>query len=214
MVVSFNAVNLSTKINIIMKHQYTADKFFDNVDYVSIIDTVKGIYTSDGSMNVLLDFERVLDESDLYAYRNWELGELVQGPDVRRYSVSCVFMWPYDLMPNPKGGRRLVAVGCKVKFAKSKIKVPIEVEDYADYVPGTRYPKMVERSVWFVYIEIPKELLDDIKEGSIDLAGQTIDLEEIDNAYDQDLDQSGTQDEEQSTAPDTQGQPVAPMPAM
>jgi hypothetical protein len=197
-----------------MKHLQTADKFFDNVDYVSIVDTIKGIYTSDGSMNVLLDFERVLDESDLYAYRNWELGELVQGPDVRRYSVSCVFMWPYDLMPNPKGGRRLVSIGCKVKFAKSKIKVPIEIEDYEDYVPGTRYPKMVERPVWFVYIEIPKELLDDIKEGSIDLAGQSIDLEEIDNAYDQDLDQSGTSDSEESTAPDTQGQPATPTPAM
>ena len=61
----------------------TADEFFDNVDYVSIIDTVKGIFTSDGSMAVLLDYERVLDEADLYAFKNWELGELVQGPDVK-----------------------------------------------------------------------------------------------------------------------------------
>ena len=191
-----------------MKHQ-TADKFFDNVNFVSIVDTVKGIFTSDGSMNTLLDFERVLDESDLYAYRNWDLGELVQGPDVRRYSVSCVFMWPYDLMPNPKGGRRLTNIGCTVKFAKSKIKVPVEVKNYDDYVPGTRYPKMNERSVWFVYIEIPKELLDDIKEGSIDLAGQTIDLDEIDSAYDQDLDKTGEQEENnEGTQPDTTGAQV------
>jgi hypothetical protein len=191
-----------------MKHQ-TADKFFDNVNFVSIVDTVKGIFTSDGSMNTLLDFERVLDESDLYAYKNWDLGELVQGPDVRRYSVSCVFMWPYDLMPNPKGGRRLTNIGCTVKFAKSKIKVPVEVKNYDDYVPGTRYPKMNERSVWFVYIEIPKELLDDIKEGSIDLAGQTIDLDEIDSAYDQDLDKTGEQEENnEGTQPDTTGAQV------
>ena len=191
-----------------MKHQ-TADKFFDNVNFVSIVDTVKGIFTSDGSMNTLLDFERVLDESDLYAYRNWDLGELVQGPDVRRYSVSCVFMWPYDLMPNPKGGRRLTNIGCIVKFAKSKIKVPVEVKNYSDYVPGTRYPKMNERSVWFVYIEIPRELLDDIKEGSIDLAGQTIDLDEIDSAYDQDLDKTGEQEEnKEGVQPDTTGAQV------
>jgi len=192
-----------------MKHTSTADKFFDNVNFVSIVDTVKGIFTSDGSMNTLLDFERVLDESDLYAYRNWDLGELVQGPDVRRYSVSCVFMWPHDLMPNPKGGRRLTNVGCKVKFAKSKIKVPMEVKNYEDYVPGTRYPKMEERSVWFVYIEIPKDLLDDIKEGSVDLAGQTIDLEDLDNAYDQDLDKTGEQEEQnEGTQPDTTGAQV------
>jgi hypothetical protein len=193
-----------------MKHE-TADNFFDNVDFTSIIDTVKGIFTSDGSMNTLLDFERVLDESDLYAYRNWELGELVQGPIVKRYSVNCIFMWPYDLMPNPKGARRLVAIGCKVKFAKSEIEVPVEVKDYEDYVPGSRYPKMKPKKVWFVYIEIPKELLDDIKEGSIDLAGQTIDLEELDNSYDEDLDKDDGQDtEENQAATDAMAEPQAP----
>ena len=34
-----------------------ADDFFDDVDYVSIISTIKGIYTSDGSMSVLLDID-------------------------------------------------------------------------------------------------------------------------------------------------------------
>jgi hypothetical protein len=179
-----------------MKHE-TADNFFDNVDYVSIIDTVKGIFTSDGSMNTLLDFERVLDESDLYAYRNWELGELVQGPNIKRYSISCVFMWPYNLMPNPKGAKRLVSIGCTVKFAKSEIEVPVEVKDYDDYVAGTRYPKMAPKKVWFAYIEIPKDLLDDIKEGSIDLAGQNIDLEELDNSYDEDLDKDTGENEDQ-----------------
>jgi hypothetical protein len=100
-------------------------------------------------------------------------------------------------MPNPKGARRLVAIGCKVKFAKSEVEVPVEVKDYEDYVPGTRYPKMAPKKVWFVYIEIPKDLLDDIKEGSIDLAGQTIDLEELDDSYDEDLDQDSTTDQEE-----------------
>ena len=184
-----------------MKHE-TADNFFDNVDYVSIIDTIKGIYTSDGSMSTLLDFERVLDEADLYAFRNWDLGELVQGPDVKRYAVSCVFMWPYKLMPDPKGAKRLASVGCKVKFAKSKIKVPVEIENYEDYVAGTRYPKMKEKPIWFVFIEIPNELLDEIREGSVDLAGQDIDLGELDDSYEDDLDQDDgvkeDQDEQQS----------------
>ena len=48
---------------------------------------------------------------------------------------------------------------------------------------------MQENQVWFMQIEIPFELMDDIKEGSIDLADQTIDLSEIDNAYDSDLEQ-------------------------
>jgi hypothetical protein len=172
------------------------DEFFKDIDFPSIIDTVKGIYSSDGTMNTLLDFERVLDEADLYAFQNWELGELVSGPDVRRYNVSCIFMYPAKLMPNPMGARRLLSVGCDIKFKKTKIKVPVEIKDAADFKPGTHYPKMVEREVWLVYIEMPKELMNDIREGSIDLAGQTINLEELDDAYDQDLDQEGNDDSE------------------
>lgn len=172
------------------------DKFFKNIDFISIVDTIKGIYTSDGSMSVLLDFERVLDDADLYAFKNWLKGELVQGPDLGRYSATCVFMWPAKLMPDPRGAMRLVKIGCKVEFAKSKIKVPIKVENEDDFVPGTHYPKMVERPVWYVKIEVPLELMDDIKEGSIELADRTIDLSDIEDAYDEDLDKTTEQAEE------------------
>lgn len=174
----------------------TADDFFNSVDFPSIIDTIKGIYSSDGVMSTLLDFERVLDEADLYAYQNWELGELVSGPNVRRYDVSCIFMYPQKLMPNPRGAKRLLTVGCDIKFKKTKLKVPVKIDGPGDYKPGTHYPKMVERDVWLVFIQMPKELMNDIREGSIDLAGQTINLEDLDNAYDDNVDEEGTETEE------------------
>lgn len=187
-----------------------ADNFFNDVNFVSIVDNVKGIFTSDGMISTLLDFERVLDEADLYAYKNWLVGELVDGPNVGRYSVNCTFMWPKNLMPDPRGAKRLLAIGCNLTFAKSKIKVPIEVKDYEDFVPGTKYPKMVEKPVWFVNIQIPLELMDEIKEGSIDIADQKIDLDEIDDAYNKDLDKEGateTQPDQQDNqqSPDQQG---------
>jgi hypothetical protein len=187
--------------------QKTADNFFNDIDFVSIVSTVKGIFTSDGAVSTLLDFERVLDEADLYAFKNWELGELVQGPDIGKYTVTCTFMWPYKLMPDPSGAKRLSKIGCNISFAKSKIKVPVEVKSEDDFVQGTRYPKGVEKKVWFVQIEIPKELMNEIKEGSIDLADQTIDLEEIENAYEDDLDKENTQQEDQQ---DMGAQPMAP----
>jgi hypothetical protein len=170
------------------------NRFWDDINFVSIVDTVKGIYTSDGTMSTLLDMERVLDDADTYAYKNWLKGELVQGPNLGRYSATCIFMWPYKLMPDPRGAVRLLKLGCKVEFAKSKIKVPVHVANYDDLVPGTNYPKMVDRPVWFVKIEIPLELMDDIKEGSIDLADSTIDLADIDDAYAEDLDKEFTQE--------------------
>jgi hypothetical protein len=191
-----------------------ADNFFNDIDFVSIVSTVKGIFTSDGAMASLIDYERVLDEADLYAYKNWQLGELVQGPDVKRYSVTCTFMWPYNLMPDPRGVKRLLMIGCDISFAKSEIKVPVEIKNYDDFVPGTRYPKMHNRPVWFVQITIPKDLMNNIKEGTIDLADQTIDLQEIEDAYAEDLDKENLeqdQGEQEAQQPDQTGNvPVSP----
>jgi hypothetical protein len=113
-------------------------------------------------------------------------------------------------MPDPRGAKRLLHLGCKILWKKTKIRVPVEVTDYEDFQPGTRYPKMKYRAIWLIYIEMPKELMDDIREGSIDLADQTIDLNDLDEAYGDDLesqDQDGTEnggDTQQST-PDMGG---------
>lgn len=179
--------------------KYKADDFFDDINFTSIVETIKGVYTSDGTMSTLLDFERVLDESNLYAFRNWDLGELVAGPDIKKYEVLCTFMFPLKLMPDPRGAKRLLTVGCSVKFKKTKIKVPVEIKDPGDYKPGTHYPKMTEREIWLVRIQMPKDLMNDIREGSIDLAGQTIDLEELDTAYEDDLDKEGNETEEKQS---------------
>lgn len=186
-----------------------ADKWFDGIDFVSIVDTIKGVMTSDGTMSILLDFERVLDQCDLYAFKNWINGELVQGPDIGRYDVSCTFMWPHKLMPDPKAVKRLLKMGCSVKWDKTEIEVPVKVTNPDDFIQGTNYPKSAKRKVWLVQITIPLEIMDDIKEGSVDLAGSTVDLAEIDDAYDEDLDKDGIDQSE-----DEPGQePAQPMAA-
>jgi hypothetical protein len=187
-------VTVTTSINTFMSKTLPADKFFNDVNFVSIVNTIRGVYMSDGAMSVLLDYERVLDEADLYAFKNWIIGELVDGPVIGRYSCKCIFMWPYKLMPDPRGIMRLITIGCKVSIEKGELEVPVEVLDYEDFVPGTRYPKMHPRKVWFVQIEIPFELMDDIKEGSIDIADSTIDLSEIEDAYDEDLEDSSSRE--------------------
>jgi hypothetical protein len=187
-----------------------SDAFFKSIDFPSIIDNIKGIYTSDGTMSVLLDFERVLDEADLYAFKNWEIGEVVSGPDTKRYSVSCILMYPYKFMPDPRGAKRLLSVGCNIKFKKTTLKVPVEIKSSGDFNPGTHYPKLVERDVWLVRIEMPRELMNDIREGSIDLAGQNIELDELDDSYEEDLDKDGTENEDQQQDQDM-GMGAVPM---
>ena len=74
------------------------------LDIIDVIKNTKDIYGANTSLSILKDFERVLDELDLYVYENWEDGELVEGPIVNRYTVECSFMWPYEKMPNIQFG--------------------------------------------------------------------------------------------------------------
>lgn len=177
------------------------DDFFDEINFRSILDCIKSLYMSDNAMATLLDFERCLDDADLYAFKNWLFGELVNGPQITRYQVSCTFMWPSDLMPDPKGAKRLIQIGCKVRFYKTKIKMPVEIKSNDDYMPGTHYPRLVNRNVWMVDIAMPKDLISDIKQGSVEISNQLIDLDDLETAYQRELDkqllqQSGSSDSE------------------
>lgn len=172
------------------------EKLFKNdQDYWMVADNIKDLYLSDGSLTTLLDFERVLDEMDIYAFKNWDLGELVAGPDIGKYKVGCIFMWPGELMPDPRGARRLLPFDCDVRFKKTKIKVPVKLRTPSDFRAGTHKAKLTEKPVWLVEIVMPKHLMNDIKTGSIELEDQTIDLDELDQAYEEDLDQEQYQDD-------------------
>ena len=163
----------------------------------------------------MLDFERVLDELDLYAFKNWDRGELVQGPDIGKYRVGCIFMWPEKLMPDPRGARRLLPFDCEVKFKKTTMKIPMKIEDPSDYRPGTKKAKIIEKKVWLVEIVMPKALMSDIRTGSIEMEDQDIDLEDLDQAYEQDLDQEEMQsDENAENAQNTLQQQSAPAPTV
>lgn len=176
------------------------DIFKDRSDYWMVADNIKNIYMSEGSLLTLLDFERVLDELDLYAYKNWQLGELVAGPEIGRYTVGCIFMWPEKLMPNPRGAARLLQYDCRVRFKKTEIEIPVKIEDPSDFRPGTHKARLIKKPVWLVEIELPKALMADIRSGSVELEDQNIDLAELDQAYEEDIDkQEYRTDDDQST---------------
>ena len=186
--------------------------FKNHADYWQIADNIKNLYMSDGSIATLMDLERVLDELDVYAFKNWDIGELVAGPTVGKYRVSAIFMWTKNLMPDPRGGRRLLPFDCEVKFKKTTISIPIKIENPSDYRPGTHKAKLTKKRVWLVQIAMPKSLISDIRTGSIELEDQDIDLQELDDAYDQDLDKEQYQSSAQQQAVPG-GAPAAAAPA-
>jgi hypothetical protein len=80
------------------------------------------------------------------------------------------------------------------------MKVPVRIDDPSDYRPGTHKAKIIEKKVWLVEITMPKSLMSDIRTGSVELEDQDIDLQDLDNAYEQDLDKQEyqTNDNEQN----------------
>jgi hypothetical protein len=130
-----------------------------------ILDVIKNIQTlseNNSAFKVLKDFERVIDELDIYVYKNWIEGELVSGPDVSRYAVTCSWMWQRDEMPDPQGAKRLSDYGCKVLYKKEHILIPRKIKEPGDYRPGTKKGKIDAHPVWIVEITMPKKLMQDV----------------------------------------------------
>jgi hypothetical protein len=143
-------------------------------DIVDIIKNVQTLSSNDTAFKILKDFERVLDELDIYVYENWEDGELISGPNVSRYTVSCKFMWPRENMPDPSGGERLLDYGCKITYEKENLMVPRKVYKPEDYRPGTKKGKIDAHPVWIVSITMPKKLMQDIFQGYTDKENRAI----------------------------------------
>lgn len=134
-----------------------------------VLANIENIYGSNNSLNILKDFERVIDELDLYVFENWMDGELMEGPKEDRYFVECTFMWPRDKMPEPAGGQRLLEYGCKVGYAESILANVRKIESPDDIRPGTRKGKIDHDPIWMVKIKMPKRLMKNIDRGYTNL---------------------------------------------
>lgn len=134
-------------------------------DVLDIIKNVQSLYAVGPTLGILKDFERVLDELDVYVFENWQEGELLEGPIDSRHFVTCSFMWPADKMPDPSGGKRLLDKGCKVTYKKDELLKPRQIKSPEDYRPGTTKGKIDAHDIWVVTIRMPKELIGNFKHG-------------------------------------------------
>lgn len=176
-----------------------------------IIKNTQTMTESSSVLEIIMDFERVLDELNLYAFRNWKLGELVQGPIIDRYRVSCWFMWPRRLMPDPRGGQRLLKFGVRTRWGQDHLVYPRVVKSQSDFRPGTKKPKLDRVPVWRVEIIMPKNLIKQVENVNFDFLERTLDLTDIDSAYETDFEklsnnQEHLQDQTQADIEKSQGE--------
>ena len=137
-------------------------------DLKDIIENLQNLYENNSSLAALKDFERVLDESNLYVYKNWIDGELAYGPTIDRHWITLGLMWLEHQMPDPDGGKRLCDLGCKIYYKKSHLIQPRPILKQSDIRPGTKKGKLDHIPIWIVEIQMPKKLAFDIYRGYMD----------------------------------------------
>jgi hypothetical protein len=137
-------------------------------DILDVIRNIEDLYENNTSLAVLKDFERVLDEMDMYVYKNWLDGELAYGPKVDRHWITAGFMWPMESMPDPVAAKRLTELGCKVIYQKTHLVEPRKIRTHEDIRPNSKKGKLDRHPIWVVEIQMPKKIAFDMYKGYMD----------------------------------------------
>ncbi len=159
-------------------------------DLDSIKNTLVSISKGESLLDTLLEFERTLDNAEIFAYKNWILGELVEGPHIGRYWYKTVWMFPHAMMPDPDAGLRLTKLGAKVNYKKGIFKKPVKVRGPQDWEnPETKSAKMAEHEIWLVTIDLPIKYINRGMEQNDEIIQRDIDLtnSELADAFEEDI---------------------------
>ena len=163
----------------------------------------KRLSDSDSLTDVLIQMEDFMDSLDLYVFKNWFEGEIVDGPVIRRYWVSMTLKYAYEDMPDPAGAERLMRHGVKVSFKKGKEDEPVEVESPEDLEPNNK-PKMERKPVWLIDIQIPRRFIEELDDSDLEMHvdDEMVDVEDVSDARDEDIDDEDAFTEEGTDADD------------
>jgi hypothetical protein len=163
------------------------------MDQNYIIDTLKNNINRQSALDTLIDFERVLDNQNIYTYANWLDGEVVEGPHIEKYWVTVTLMYPYKKMPDPEAAKRLLKHDCKVYYAKDTLITAAKLKDPTDSEPrdgsdgkrpGQHRAKKIEEPIWLVTLEIPRKFMQELATADLSIANDTLDGESVSAAMD------------------------------
>jgi hypothetical protein len=161
------------------------------IDIDTIYTTLDSAFSSDNVLDILMEFERTLDDLDIYVFKNWIKGEVVEGPEIDRYWITVTLMYPYKLMPDPAGAERLINHGCKVWYGKDQLKYVAKIQGQESYEQnektGELTAKILKSPVWLVKITMPRHFVDEMQTDKVETSTGTVDMEDVSNAYDQSL---------------------------
>lgn len=151
-----------------------------------INDNLKRISNTNTLLDMLLNFEGVLDRLDIYAYKNWLDGVVAAGPELQRHWITVTLMYEYENMPDPIALRRLASINCRVNMRKGEFTEPVKVRSVDDTELVTRdgitrrRAKTETVDIWLVTIDMPRSLVDEFSGDIVELDDDSfVDLEDL-----------------------------------
>ena len=164
------------------------------MDQLDIIDQLDKNIKRDSALDILMQIDSVFDSLNVYAYKNWINGEIVDGPHIERYWVTVTLMYPHKMMPDPEGAMRIIKNGGKVYFAKdtlitaAKLKTPEDVDPEGDERrPNMPAAKKIERPIWLVTVVLPRQYMDSMTTSKVKVDDISLDTDAVEAAYDDGL---------------------------
>jgi len=156
-----------------------------------INDNIRKVSDTNTLLDMLLEFEGVLESFDIYAYRNWRTGEIVEGPKLSRYFVEVSIMYPYKDMPDPDAIKRLESNQCDVRMYKDQLLRPSKINSLEDTEikmrgdQARRVAKPAKDDVWIVEIKMPRRFVDEFSTEQIEAAEDAyVNMEDVAGAQD------------------------------
>lgn len=131
------------------------------MEHDDIKDTIQNLFDDEGLREILLNIEEYFDNMDLYVFKNWITGEIVEGPNVSKYWVDLTLKYPMDKMPDPRGALLFESQGTIVEYKFDTEDVPVKIPfDYTDLDTTTMRHKIEEVPVILIKFKIPRKLVD------------------------------------------------------
>ena len=129
--------------------------------------TVQRLYDQDGLLDILLGVEEYFDGMDLYAYKNWIEGEIVEGPIVSKYWVEVTLKYYQETFPDPRALLIFDRQGTKVFTRKDYENRPIEhprgnedMETMTGSYTPVQKPKLERLPILLIKFQIPRRLVN------------------------------------------------------
>lgn len=130
-------------------------------------DKIVEVSNNNELLDMLMEFHELLEKMDIFAFKNWISGEILEGPTLKRHYANIKLMYPQKSMPDPEAVSRLVGRDCLVEYKKDTLISPVKVKTYDDVEVtikpdgGTRYKaKTKSEPIWIVSIDVPRKYVD------------------------------------------------------